>query len=93
MKKLIEDGRLTLVDHNTILELNDFVDKGNNRYGANNHDDDLISALYWACYLFLMDILEDIDFMKNEKKEADDVWGILSDIDEYHVDEGFNFVL
>src|SRR6056297_3190492 len=94
MKKLIEDRKLSLVDHNTIMELNDFVDKGNSRYGANNYDDDLVSALYWAVYIFLMDILDDIDFMKNEKKESeDDVWGILSDIDEYHVDENFNVIL
>jgi len=82
MKKLIESGDLTLVDQRTIMELNDFVDKGNNRYGANNYDDDLISALYWATYLFQMDIIEDIDFMKKKENEDDDVWGILSDIND-----------
>jgi hypothetical protein len=82
MKKLIESGNLILTDQKTIMELNDFIDKGNNKYGANNYDDDLVSGLYWACYLFQLDLIDDIDFMKNENtNDEDDVWGILSDID------------
>jgi hypothetical protein len=88
MKKLIESGNLTLTDQKTIMELNDFIDKGNNKYGANNYDDDLVSGLYWACYLFQLDLIDDIDFMKNEKtNDEDDVWGILSDIDCDPIDD------
>lgn len=82
MKKLIESGNLILKDQRTIMELNDFIDKGNNRYGANNHDDDLVSGLYWATYLFQMDLIDDVDFMgkKPGESDEDDVWGILSDV-------------
>ena len=82
MKKLVEGGDLIIRDQRTISELNDFIDKGNNRYGANNYNDDLVSGLYWALYLFQMDLVDDVDFMsKKADNEEDDSWGILSDIE------------
>lgn len=90
MKKLIENFDLSLVDHRTIIELNDFVEKGNNKYGANNFDDDLVSALYWACYLFQMGIVDDVNFLEKENGEDDEAWGILTDINpEYDDDFGY----
>ena len=64
---------------------------GNGKYGANNYDDDTVSALYWACYLFLMDIVDDIEFMKSGRKSMDDdAWGVLSDaVDDTFTDEWF----
>jgi len=46
MKKLIEGKMLILRDYNTITQLTDFIDKGNNRFSCENLDDDLVSALY-----------------------------------------------
>ena len=86
-KRLIEKGDLIIKDQKTIMELNDFIDKGNNKYGANNYDDDLVAALYWACYLFQMEIVDNVDFMKRNESEEDG-WGILSDVnDNYEVDD------
>lgn len=92
MKKLIEDYSLTLIDENTIKELNDFVEKGDGKYVANNFDDDLVSGLYWACYLFQMkDIVDDIDFLNKKESNEDDAWGILSDINDYS--EGDDYII
>jgi len=93
LKKLIEDGNLLIKDNNTVKELNDFVDKGNGRYGANNYDDDTISALYWATYLFLMDMIDDVDFMKGKSNIEDDAWGILTDVNETYIDENWNIIM
>jgi hypothetical protein len=46
MKKLIEDGNMTVIDKKTIEQLTSFIDKGNNRFGGKDLPDDLISALY-----------------------------------------------
>ena len=87
-KRLIESGDLLIKDQKTIMELNDFIDKGNNKYGANNYDDDLVAALYWACYLFQMEIVDNVDFMKRNEESEEDGWGILSDVnDNYEVDD------
>ena len=93
MKKLIEDGNLLLKDMNTVTELNDFIDKGNSRYGANNYDDDTVSALYWASYLFLMDMVDDVDFMKGKSQIDEDGWGILGDVEETYIDEDWDVVM
>jgi hypothetical protein len=79
MKKLIEDGYLSISDVKTIDQLSDFTEKRKNIFCGKNLHDDLVSALYWACYIFNMNILE--EDMKFEKKEDEfDGWGILSDI-------------
>jgi len=89
MKKLIEDGMLLLKDSNTITELNDFIDKGNGKYAANNYHDDTVSALYWACYLFQMkDLIDDVNFMT--KNDDDDGWGI---IDSNINNDEFDFII
>lgn len=82
MKKFIEGNLIKLNDRETIKQLTDFVEKGNNRFKCDNLNDDLVSALYWACYFFKMDVLdEEISFKKDEEEDAD-LWGLLSDVDE-----------
>lgn len=79
MKKFIEEDLLKLNDSPTIKQLTDFTDKGNNIFRCENLNDDLVSALYWACYFFKMDILEgEISFKKED--EEDDGWGMLADV-------------
>jgi len=82
MKKLIEDYSLRLVDKTTLDQLTTFIEKKNKFFGK-DMDDDLISALYWACYILEMDIWdESFEFVKADKEDDDEVWGILSDIEE-----------
>lgn len=79
MKKCLEEDLLTLNDYRTVEQLSDFTDLGNDKYKCVTLNDDLVSALYWSVYIFLMDILdEDISFKKQEEDE-EDMWGILSD--------------
>jgi hypothetical protein len=79
MKKLIEDDSIELVDMETVRQLTDFQDKGHNKFGGANIDDDLVSALYWAIFLLEMDILDEkFEFKANELTE-DDGWGLLTD--------------
>jgi len=81
MKKLIEDYSLELVDENTIAQLTSFIEKGNKFYGE-NMPDDLVSGLYWACYILEMGILdESFEFSDDKKMKEDDGWGILTDAD------------
>ena len=84
MKKLIEDGSIKIRDYRTIQQFLTFLDMGNNRFGGNGNDDDLISAFYWACYFFTFDLLEDSMTFKNQRDdEEDDTWGIFgADSDE-----------
>lgn len=81
MKKLIEDGDLILYDKHTVNELTSFIDHGNNKFAGKDLTDDLVSALYWACYIVNFDILEEGEFKINNEME-DEAWGILSDIEE-----------
>lgn len=83
MKKLIEDKHLHLIDLGTCRQLSGFVDKGNNVFKGDSIDDDLVSGLYWACYFFEMDIMEDKYAFKKNKEDDDDSWGILSDVNNY----------
>jgi hypothetical protein len=88
MKRLIEDGSLDLVDEETLDQLTSFVEE-NGKFFGKEMPDDLISALYWAVYILEMKIFEqDYKFNEDgtlheqkEKKDDDDVWGILTDID------------
>jgi hypothetical protein len=82
MKKLLEDGSIELSDTQTIKQLTTFIEKGNNQFSGNGLPDDLVSALYWAPYIFKMNILEEsMTFEKNDD-EYNDQWGIFSDNDE-----------
>jgi len=83
MKKLIEEGALELRDKNTLEELTSFIEK-NNRFFGKDMPDDLVSALYWAVYILEMNIWdESYEFISMEEEESEnDVWGILSDIEE-----------
>ena len=78
MKKIIEDGSMTIYDEKTLKEFGSFIEENGKFFGKDTNDD-LISAIYWACYIFEMDILDEtFEFKKNEEEDA---WGILSDID------------
>lgn len=86
MKKLIEGKMLKLNDEETVQQLTDFVDKGNNRFACNNLNDDLVSGLYWAVYIFLSDLMDqEITFQKDKDPESEG-WGLLSDVPD-HVNE------
>lgn len=83
MKKLIEDGDLTLIDRETIKQLASFIDDNGRFKGNNNMNDDCVSALYWAVYIVEMGILDGYHINAMEEKSqiegGDDIWGILSD--------------
>jgi hypothetical protein len=79
MKKIIEDGSIKLVDQETIKELGSYIEE-NDKFFGKDLADDLVSALYWACYIFEMKVLDE-DYKFVEKK-GDDVWGILADIED-----------
>jgi len=81
MKKLIESGSLTLHDMTTIRQLGSFIDLGNNKFAGQNMPDDLVSALYWACYITdtSFDVLNQSSKISDQTEE--DSWGILSDVE------------
>ena len=83
MKKLIEDGSLKLVDEKTLNELGSFIEENNKFVGKDNFDD-LVCALLWGCYILEMNILD--EKYQLLKKNDDDAWGILSDIDDFTED-------
>ncbi len=56
MKKLIEDGSIELFDRETIEQLGSYIEEEGKFFGKDK-DDDLVDALFWACYLFEMNIL------------------------------------
>ncbi len=91
MKKLIEGKMLKLNDEETVQQLTDFVDKGNNRFACNNLNDDLVSGLYWAVYIFLSDLMDqEITFQKDKDPESEG-WGLLSDVPD-HVNEDWSWL-
>jgi hypothetical protein len=56
-----------------------FVEVGTGFKGKDGLNDDLVSALYWSCYITEFDIFtEDININTNIDDEG---WGILSDVD------------
>ena len=83
MKRLIEDASLRLKDKETLDQLTTFIEK-NNKFFGKDMDDDLISALYWGVYILEMNIWDESYELANPlaDKSDEDVWGILSDIDE-----------
>lgn len=78
MKKIIEDGCMRIYDEKTLKELGSFIEE-NGKFFGKDQNDDLVSAIYWACYVFEMDILDETFEFK--KTDDEDAWGILSDID------------
>lgn len=88
MKKLIEDGSLIVKDRETAKQISTFIEKNGKFTSSTDGGDDLVSGLYWMCYLIDTELFEDdVDMFKN-KEEDEDVWGILSDIDDdYYLEE------
>lgn len=86
MKKLIEDGSLIIKDRETAKQLSGFIEKKNGTFECTLGGDDLVSALYWMCFLITTENFEDvIDLFKNKDNEdEEDVWGILADISNDH---------
>ena len=82
MKKMAENDQLIIRDNNTFTELTEFIEDENGQFhGREGFPDDLVSALYWACYAMELDIHdEDLNIYTNEEDEEDDVWGLLSDV-------------
>jgi hypothetical protein len=79
MKKLLEDQMLDICDDRTVAELADFQDLGNNKFGGVNINDDCVSALYWAAFVYEMDVFDDT-WSFSEEVQEDDFWGdILGD--------------
>jgi len=83
MKKLIEDGSIELYDRETIEQLGSYIEEEGKFFGKDK-DDDMVDALFWACYIYEMNIFDDDWKFKNDKikEEDDDSWGILSDIED-----------
>jgi hypothetical protein len=63
--------------------LTTFIEKDNKFFGK-DMDDDLISALYWGVYILEMNIWDESYELANPlaDKSDEDVWGVLSDIEE-----------
>lgn len=84
MKKLIEDGSVLLKDKETIEQLGSYIEEEGKFFGKDKPDD-LVDALFWGCYLFEMNILDEEWKFKGEElteQEHIDAWGILSDIED-----------
>ena len=84
MKKLIEDGSLNLVDRKTLKELGSFIEQ-NGRFFGKDTNDDLVCALFWACYLLEMNVLEE-SYTFDDEEMSEDAWGVLSDVNEVFED-------
>jgi len=81
MKKVIEDGSIRLRDKETIEQLGSFIEEKNKFFGKDKPDD-LVSALYWGTYVFMMNIIDEEFKFKKSKMDTNDAWGILSDIED-----------
>lgn len=91
MKKLIEDGSLIIKDRETAKQLSTFIEKKNGSFESSSGGDDLVSGLYWLCFLITTEYFsEDVDLFKNKEQE-DEIWGILSDIDDEHYIDTYNW--
>lgn len=91
MKKLIEDGSLIIKDRETAKQLSTFIEKKNGSFESSSGSDDLVSGLYWMCFLISTEwFSDDIDLFKNKEQE-EEVWGILSDIDDDHYLEEYTW--
>ena len=81
LKKLIEDGSLKLHDVSTLMELGSYIEE-NGKFFGKDTGDDLVSALFWGTYILEMNMFDD-KYQFVEKKEDEDVWGVLGDIDDF----------
>jgi hypothetical protein len=87
MKKLIENHDLILKDKNTIDELTTFVETSNNIFkGKDDKTDDLVSALYWGCFISEFELFEEDVSINTETEEG---WGILTDVEIENVEWDF----
>jgi hypothetical protein len=95
MKKLIEDGLLEINDEETIKELCAFTESNGKYFGEDYHDD-LVSALYWALYIFELNILDESSVrgekkVSEDKSNDEDMWGIISEVDRPDEDFAWMF--
>ena len=92
MKKLIDDGQLIIKDKETARQLSTYTEKKNSLTTVDGKDD-LISGLYWVAFAFTTNEFEDSDFFNiNKSEEDEEIWGILSDIEnDYYLDQDFDF--
>ena len=91
MKKLVENADVVLVDLPTINELTSFIDLGNGKFAGKDLPDDLVSGLYWSCYITEVDVLDEDTGVDDSTDEEG--WGILSDIgEELNLDDEFGWV-
>ena len=87
MKKFLEEKKLRLRDKETARQLATFIEKDNGAFsGQDGVPDDLVSGLYWACYALELDIFDDQAKIIDMENSDDDVWGILSDVDDFNDD-------
>jgi hypothetical protein len=80
MKKLIEDGSVKINDKETIEQLSSYIEDDGKFYGKDKPDD-LVDSLFWGLFIFEMNVMsENWEFKKDN--EEDNIWGILSDIED-----------
>lgn len=84
-KKLTEDGSMIYHDRTTVEQFGSFIEEKGKFFGKDKPDD-LVSACYWAVYLFEMNILDETYGFKKDETEDAEVWGVLADI-EHDVDD------
>ena len=96
MKRLIENFFLELVDIETINQLATYIeDDGGKTHGQGTQPDDLISALYWACFIFAVPNFFDEEigiYSQNTTDTEEEAWGILSDINDNFGDTDFSWL-
>lgn len=90
MKRFLEDKNLKLMDRETVKQLATYIeDDRGSTHGQQGKPDDLVSALYWACYAMELEIFDDVTIISNGDDGTDyEVWGILADHD---IDEENSF--
>jgi hypothetical protein len=72
MKKLIEDGSLIVKDRETAKQISTFIEKNGKFSSSADTGDDLVSALYWLCFLIDTQLFEDdVDLFKNKEEDED----------------------
>lgn len=91
MKKLIEDGSIVINDKNTVDQLSDFQDLGNNKYACVNCNDDCVTSLYWALYILEQEVFDE-SYEFNKDNGDDEGWGILADWGESNIENDFSWM-
>ena len=81
MKKFIEDDILEIHDEKTIKQIASFVDEKGKMAGQEGLHDDLVSALYWMCFVMSFDLFD--EYMQFSNINSEDVpWGIMGSGDD-----------